>query len=147
MGEWCTGPCRPRRSPEEQETASRHTASSSQPRRPHLSSSRPSRPGFIVPAQEGTFVFPAHNRPHPTETARVSHDPRIGCYKPRCPHIGKVLLDVCQSTPIPFRPLVLYRDLSVFIGRYISMRKLVLTGALFMRLTRKDRLTAPYSYY
>ncbi|MFE3906431.1 cittilin family RiPP precursor [Streptomyces sp. NPDC059153] len=61
--------------------------------------------------------------------------------------MGKGLLDVCQSTPIPFRPLVLYRDLSVFIGRYISMRKLVLTGALFMRLTRKDRLTAPYSYY
>ncbi|MFB7575057.1 cittilin family RiPP precursor [Streptomyces sp. NPDC056165] len=27
------------------------------------------------------------------------------------------------------------------------MRKLVLTGALFMRLTRKDRLTAPYRYY
>ncbi|MER8087308.1 cittilin family RiPP precursor [Streptomyces sp. NPDC056178] len=27
------------------------------------------------------------------------------------------------------------------------MRKLVLTGALFMRLTRKDRLTAPYLYY
>ncbi|MFJ5722979.1 cittilin family RiPP precursor [Streptomyces sp. NPDC093149] len=42
---------------------------------------------------------------------------------------------------------MLYRDLSVFIGRCISMRKLVLTGALFMRLTRKDRLTAPYLYY
>lgn len=28
-----------------------------------------------------------------------------------------------------------------------AMRKLVLTGALFLRLTRKDRLTAPYEYY
>ncbi|MEU0031808.1 MULTISPECIES: cittilin family RiPP precursor [unclassified Streptomyces] len=27
------------------------------------------------------------------------------------------------------------------------MRKLILTGALFARLTRKDRLTAPYMYY
>ncbi|MER6284128.1 cittilin family RiPP precursor [Streptomyces sviceus] len=27
------------------------------------------------------------------------------------------------------------------------MRKLILTGALFARLARKDRLTAPYLYY
>ncbi|MEU8873469.1 cittilin family RiPP precursor [Streptomyces javensis] len=27
------------------------------------------------------------------------------------------------------------------------MRKLILTGALFARLTRKDRLTLPYAYY
>ncbi|MFD4946645.1 cittilin family RiPP precursor [Streptomyces sp. NPDC058409] len=74
-------------------------------------------------------------------------DCRIGRNKPRCPHMGKAPLDVCQSTPIASRPLLLYRDLTVFIGRCISMRKLVLTGALFMRLTRKDRLTAPYSYY
>ncbi|GGR17270.1 cittilin family RiPP precursor [Streptomyces netropsis] len=28
-----------------------------------------------------------------------------------------------------------------------AMRKMILTGALFARLTRKDRLTLPYSYY
>ncbi|MFF4156595.1 cittilin family RiPP precursor [Streptomyces sp. NPDC001678] len=28
-----------------------------------------------------------------------------------------------------------------------AMRKIILTGALFARLTRKDRLTLPYSYY
>ncbi|MGW9123146.1 cittilin family RiPP precursor [Streptomyces sp. NPDC055663] len=77
----------------------------------------------------------------------MSPDRRIGRNKSHCPYIRKVPLDVCQSTPIPFRPLLHYRDLSVYIGRCISMRKLVLTGALFMRLTRKDRLTAPYSYY
>ncbi|MFJ9680536.1 cittilin family RiPP precursor [Streptomyces sp. NPDC101194] len=80
-------------------------------------------------------------------TWRVSASPHRTRPKPARPHIGNVPLDVCQSTPIPFRPLMLYRDLNVFIGRCISMRKLVLTGALFMRLTRKDRLTAPYSYY
>ncbi|MFF8958590.1 cittilin family RiPP precursor [Streptomyces sp. NPDC014894] len=28
-----------------------------------------------------------------------------------------------------------------------AMRKMILTGALFARLTRKDRLTLPYAYY
>ncbi|MCQ8191821.1 cittilin family RiPP precursor [Streptomyces rugosispiralis] len=41
-------------------------------------------------------------------------------------------------TPLPPAP----NEREVF-----AMRKLILTGALFARLTRKDRLTLPYSYY
>ncbi len=44
------------------------------------------------------------------------------------------------GTVIPLRPAPNEREV-------FAMRKLILTGALFARLTRKDRLTLPYSYY